>query len=147
MWIVFGRVSLNWILFKERLDQARLEALRESLGTMRALGIGAFVPYFETRLACAYQQVGRVGEALQLLDETRESMVKTGECWWEAEVYRLKGEFLLSRSENDSAAARSCFEKALEIAREGGVRSLEMRATASLGMLPETHGETGNLSI
>jgi adenylate cyclase len=71
---------------------------------------------------------------------------KTGECWWEAELYRLKGELTLKKSgipgdpyaeANTEAAteAEGCFRNAIEISRRQGAKSLELRAVMSLAQL------------
>jgi adenylate cyclase len=62
------------------------------------------------------------------------------ERWWEADLYRLKGELLLDSSPDNSAtrnreAAESCFHQALEIARRQEAKSLELRAAINLRRL------------
>ena len=64
---------------------------------------------------------------------------RTAEHWFEAELYRLKGELALRQ--NDSKGARSCFERAIEIARAQDARSLELRATMSLARLLANQGK------
>ncbi len=75
---------------------------------------------------------------------------KTGERFYEAELYRLKGELVLqsgvqcSASETPSpqpltpstqAEAEACFLKAIEVARKQQAKSLELRASTSLARL------------
>jgi predicted ATPase len=60
---------------------------------------------------------------------------KTDERWWEAELYRLKGESLCARSNPDAVEVERCFQKALEVARHQEAKFLELRATVSLGRL------------
>jgi len=60
---------------------------------------------------------------------------------YEAEIHRLKGELLLKEQDDSSAAeAQSCFERAIEIARKQSAKSLELRATMSLGRLLDEQG-------
>ena len=59
---------------------------------------------------------------------------ETGEHFYEAELYRLRGELLLAAS-GAEAEAETCFQKALTIAREQESKSLELRAAASLAQL------------
>ena len=91
------------------------------------------------------------------------------DVFWEAELYRLKGELLLiaeRRMQNDErktkkkgraaspihhssfivhrsaqAEAEACFHKALEIARRQQAKSLELRAVMSLGRLWQHQGK------
>jgi adenylate cyclase len=91
-------------------------------------------------------------------EEALSTIDKTGERFWEAELYRVKGELTLHqfevhsskfKIENPQSAfrlpppsggspqseAEACFLKAVEIARQQEAKSLELRATVSLARL------------
>jgi predicted ATPase len=68
-------------------------------------------------------------------------MDRTGERWWEAEVYRLKGELLLKQTVADEYQAESCFHHALDMARCQGAKSLELRVARSLSRLWQQQGK------
>ena len=61
-------------------------------------------------------------------------MRTTGECWWEAELYRLSGEFLLAQDHTGdrTAAAEASFRRALDTAHRQGAQALTLRAVISL---------------
>jgi predicted ATPase len=59
---------------------------------------------------------------------------------YEAEMYRLKGELLLRQDHSKAAEAQSCFERAVEIARNQSAKSLELRATMGLARLLDKRG-------
>ena len=63
------------------------------------------------------------------------------ECRWEAELYRLKGELLLTRSSEHQAEAETCFQQALDVARRQQAKSLELRAAMSLARLWQQQGK------
>ena len=68
----------------------------------------------------------------------------TGERCWEAELYRLKGELLLSLGEGEQERGgepEECLRQALAIARRQQAKSLELRATMSLGRLWQRQGK------
>ena len=74
-------------------------------------------------------------------------MNKTGERFYEAEVYRLRGELTLAQSSVQSLASRvheaeACFLKAIDIACHQQAKSLELRATMSLARLWQSQGKT-----
>jgi predicted ATPase len=80
-----------------------------------------------------------VAEALDAVD-------KTGERFWEAELYRLKGELTLqSRVPGPKAKvgeeAEEYFHQAIEIARRQQAKSLELRAVMSLSRLWQKLGK------
>jgi predicted ATPase len=70
-------------------------------------------------------------EALGLISQTDER-------WYEAELYRLRGELTLVRSGGQrleasvQREAEACFRKAIDIARRQQAKSLELRASSSL---------------
>jgi len=76
---------------------------------------------------------GELDEALRLVDETDER-------WCEAELYRLKGESLLSQNLRNAEEATQCFRNALATARAQGAKAWELRATASLARLLNSQG-------
>ena len=60
-------------------------------------------------LAEAYGQGGQAEEGLRVLTEALAIMEHTGERRHEAELYRLKGELLLTRSTDHATEAEACF--------------------------------------
>ena len=75
-----------------------------------------------------------LAEALTLVDTT-------GERWYEAELYRLKGALLLQQSSDNQAEAETCFQQAIDIARSQQAKSLELRAATSLARLWQQQGK------
>jgi predicted ATPase len=81
----------------------------------------------------------QVKEGLAVVAEALTAVPKSGR-FWEAELYRLKGELLLKdeggtlRVKNE-AEAEKCFWHAIEVARRQEAKLLELRATVSLGRL------------
>jgi predicted ATPase len=70
---------------------------------------------------------------------------RTGERFYEAELYRLKGELRLQSSipslEPRVKEAEVCFLKAIEIARKQQAKSLELRAVMNLSRLWQQQGK------
>jgi predicted ATPase len=59
-----------------------------------------------------------------------------GERWFVAELLRIKGELLLHEAgDQPISAAERCFSEALEVAREQGVLSWELRSALSFARL------------
>jgi predicted ATPase len=96
------------------------------------------------QLAEVYGRTGQTEAGLRLLDEALAVMDSTGERWWEAEVHRLKGEFLWSAAcgvRSAALMAEACLQQALAVARSQQARSLELRAAMSLSRLWQQHGK------
>ena len=76
-----------------------------------------------------------------MLAEAEEVVHTTGECWWEAELYRLKGALVWGLAEKRCNEAEACFRQALAVARQQQVKSLELRAAMSLSRLWQKQGK------
>jgi predicted ATPase len=115
--------------------------LQQGLAAWRATGAEALRPYYLALLAEALERGGQVEEGLQLLAEALAVANDTGECRWDAELHRLKGEFLLARPAVQHAEAEICFRQALDVARRQEAKSLELRAAMSLARLWQQQGK------
>jgi predicted ATPase len=114
------------------------------LATWRDTGTELALPQHLALLADAYRQERQVEEGLHILSEAIAHVDRTGERWPEAELYRLKGEFLLVQTGKrcKEREAEECFRQALDIARRQQAKSLELRATMSLGRLWQQQGRS-----
>ena len=92
-------------------------------------------------LAEAYRQAGQPEAGLTYLAEAVTRVAATEERWWEAEVSRLQGVFLLQRSPAEVDQADACFQQALDVARRQQAKALELRAAMSLSRLWQQHGK------
>jgi predicted ATPase len=67
---------------------------------------------------------------------------RTGERCFLAEIWRIKGELLLEAAACDAKAeAESCYNRAIEIARQQSAKSWELRAAESLARLWQQEGK------
>src|SRR5262249_989950 len=105
-------------------------------------------------LAEVYGKVGQAEEGLLVLDEALAVIDNTGERFYEAEVYRLKGELIVQQESREQGArspeqgggsseqeAEACFQKAIAIAQQQQAKSWELRATMSLARLWRQQGK------
>jgi class 3 adenylate cyclase/tetratricopeptide (TPR) repeat protein len=88
----------------------------------------------------SYGRAGQTETGLTVLAEALALVDHTGERYWEAEIYRLKGELLL-QAVPDAPQAEACFQQALAVARHQQAKSLELRAAMSLSRLWQQQGE------
>jgi adenylate cyclase len=135
LWIAFGKVHRASLHYKEHQSESALGELRESVVAIPQMGVHTMTSYYTALLARAYRQAGRNGEGLQALDDAQATIDARGECWWEAEIQRLRGEILLSQSGESVGDAEACFERSLDISRGQEAKSLELRAATSLARL------------
>jgi len=137
----WGTVWRGWSLAHQGQCEEGIAQIHQGIAAYRATGGGATWPYCLALLAGAYGQVDQAEEGLSVLTEALTIVDKTGEGFYEAEVYRLKGELLLMRDDSSGAEAEGCFQRAIEIARKQSAKSWELRATTSLARLLAEQGQ------
>ena len=103
----------------------------------------------------AYIETGQSEEGWTALEEALTIRPQYGERYWEADLYRLKGELLLAQDRRSSASldqrsntaivveAEACFQQAIETARELSAKSFELRAAMSIARLWQQQGKKG----
>jgi len=131
----------GWALAYQGQAQEGSEQITQGLSAFRATGAEQLRPYCLSLLAEMHGIRGEPEEGLALLTEALTLVDKTGERWYEAELHRLKGEFLLQQSSDNHAEAESCFHYALEVARTQQAKSFELRTATSLARLWQQQGK------
>jgi predicted ATPase len=111
-----------------------IDQMHAGVADWRATGAAVTLPGSLASLAQAYGQVGKIEEAVDLLDEALRLVEENGERCWEAELHRLQGELLLLRGEKQ-ANVEACFQRAIDVARRQHARSWELRSATSLARL------------
>lgn len=113
--------------------------VRKGIEAMKLQHIWIYYSGTFASLAEMHIKEGDPDKALAVLDEAFAYVEKTGERYWEAELYRLKGEVLSKQGDGDCAETN--FIQAIEIARRQSAKSLELRAVMSLCHLWERQGK------
>jgi predicted ATPase len=126
--------------------------MHQGLAAFRATGAETARPYYLALLAQVYGSAGNTAEGLTTLAEALATVQRSGERWWEAELYRLRGELLLRQATSVEplrlagvepsalSEVHTCLHQALDIARRQEAKSLELRAALSLSRLWQAQG-------
>jgi predicted ATPase len=125
----------GWALAQHGQAQDGIEQLTQGLSAWRATGAEVCRPYFLALLADVHGTLGEPETGLAVLTEALTLVDLTGERWYEAELYRLKGALLLQQHGDNHTEAETCFAKAIAIAQSQQAKSWELRATTSLARL------------
>jgi predicted ATPase len=136
-----GAIRYGWALAHQGQVQAGIEQIRQGMTAWRAIGTALAQSYWLALLAEAYSAGGQAEAGLTVLAEALTHADNTGECWYEAELHRLKGELRLQQSSDNHPEAESCFHHALDIARTQQAKSFELRAATSLARLWHQQGK------
>jgi predicted ATPase len=157
LWAAYSPPTLGWALAVQGKHQEGIAQAQAGLAALRATGTGVWQSQFLTLLVYAYSEAGELREGLRTIDEALAAAERSGEHFYEAELYRLRGELLLTqevknqkanskrqKSENPkpksqipepAAEAEEWFLKAIAIAQEQHAKSWELRAATSLARL------------
>ena len=153
-----GTILRGWALAEQGMHAEGIAQISQGLAAHETTGALLGRPYWISLLAQAYGRGGRASDALRVLDEAL--TMTHDQNVWKAELYRLRGEFLLvhlGNGDNREAApaaalgptevgrfvdgAASCFRHAIDIARGQQARILELRAGTSLARLSRDQGK------
>jgi predicted ATPase/class 3 adenylate cyclase len=146
LWRAMAMVGQGWAACEEGRPGDGITQLGAGLSALRSAGAEVLMPYFLSLLAQAYAGVGQVAEALSILAEAQTVIDHSGESWWQAELYRLKGEFSLRLSDpsaENEKRAEEYFHRAHAVARGQRAKSLELRDVMSLSRLWQRQGKKG----
>jgi len=140
-WVAWGTSLRGWALAMQGHSEEGMAQLRQGVAAWRATGAAVFVPFFCTMLAEVCDHLGHTADALQALAEAHTLVEQQEECWWEAEIYRLRGVVLLRQTGMAQAEAETWLQQALDVARRQEAKSLELRAAMSLARLWQQQGK------
>ena len=90
-----GEFFRGWARAAGGEADAGIQEMHRGLKAKRATGAELKVPYYLGVLAEVHVTVGRPAEALPLLAEALDTVERTGERWFEPELYRIKGKALI----------------------------------------------------
>jgi predicted ATPase len=135
-------IKRGWAVAKQGMIVEGIGQLHQGLAAERDTGAELALSHYLSLLAEAYRLGGQVNAGLHTLAEALAHIETTGERHLEAELYRLKGESLLSLTAKrcKEREAEECFRQALDIARRQQAKSLELRAAMSLSRLRQQQG-------
>jgi predicted ATPase/DNA-binding SARP family transcriptional activator len=144
-WLAQASFLRGWALVEQGRAEEGIAEMRRSLADWRATGTEFLVAYTTALLAEAYGRIGQTDEGLTLLEEALTIVSEKGQGNYEAELYRLKGEFRLQQGA-DVDEVEGLFRRAIEVARERSAKSQELRATMSLSQLWRSQAAPGKVA-
>jgi serine/threonine protein kinase/tetratricopeptide (TPR) repeat protein len=119
-----------------------INKLHQALQLYTATGVRFTLTDLLGSLAEAYGIAGQIGKGLDILEKAIEEVERGGERYYEAELYRIKGELLLKKEDSEvkealEKEAEDCFKRSIKIAQFQKAKSFELRSAMSLCRLWE----------
>ena len=152
MYPALAAVICGWSLFEQERE-ATIGPMREGLELLQSTGTEFIRPHFLGLLAETLGKTQQHDEAFRMIDDAVSLTDRTSERYYQAELYRLKGELLLMQlkargvsSDRDPtivAEAGRCFNESIKIAQQQQAKSWELRAVMSLARLYNGQGKQG----
>jgi len=105
------------------------------MAAMQATGARRAESFALGLLAEALANSGAIVEGLGALGAALTAAEACGAHWADAELHRLRGEFLSRLASPDRSEVETCLRTALATARRQGTRGFELRAATSLARL------------
>ena len=167
-WLASGTILQGWVLAERGAAESEstgmngINAMRRGLAAYQATGAEMLRPYFLALLAGTYGKRDQAETGLSIVDEALTLVHTHEERFYEAELYRLKGELLFNAErsrrqaeqkkkstpsearDSDSShrflEAEKCFRRALDTARDQSAKAWELRAATSLSRLWQSQG-------
>jgi predicted ATPase len=133
-------IRVRLLVELSRTDEG-IAQLNETTISLRAVGAGVPQSAFWGYLAEAYLKLARLTAGLEAVTTGLAVSERTGEHWYDAELFRIRGELLLKLSPdaepNSQDQSENCFRQAIEIAQRQQAKWWELRATMSLARFLE----------
>jgi class 3 adenylate cyclase/predicted ATPase len=138
-WVTMGTILRAWAT-RDHAAEDELAKMRDAIAQWRAGGAHFYLAYYLALAAETCWELKQVDIGREIIADALQSVRRTGERWYEAELHRLNGELSLLGGVGTGSDSEQHFRRAIEVAREQEAKSLELRATISLaGLLRDSN--------
>jgi adenylate cyclase len=117
-----------------------LDQMRRGLELLRGQGVQLYDGLLKSALASEEAKAGHLSRSVEVVDEALANSMRTGQTTFDAELHRVRGEALSQLDPDNVGPGEEALRRAIEIARQQGARSFELRAALSLAKLYQSTG-------
>jgi predicted ATPase/DNA-binding winged helix-turn-helix (wHTH) protein len=136
LWIMLARCLDGKLLIERGEILLGSSLLRTTLDTFEKTGWAVCYPEYLGTLAHGLAELGQVADASTIVDKALAMAKRGGELSYAPELLRIKGDLLIRRARYQPISeAEDCLHEAIEVARQQGALSWELRAALSLTRL------------
>jgi DNA-binding SARP family transcriptional activator/predicted ATPase len=143
MWLAMGEILSGWAQVEQGQLKDGIEIIQAGLDAWQSTGATLGRPNFLALLAQGLSKANQVEEGLEIVELALTAVENTEERVNESELLWMRGE-LLDKLEVDVDQVESFFLKAIEVARQQGAKSSELRTIVSLGKLWKRENRLGD---
>jgi len=128
----YGMLHSAWVLSEQGQHEEGSAQFELGLAAWQATGLAIHLPEFLAVWAEMHGKAGDPEKGLSIVEEALALAHNSGERYYEAELYRLRGQLLLMPDVGDEHGAEASFCQAIEVACRQSAKMCELRATTSL---------------
>ena len=136
-----GLAIKSWALSKLGRPTDVVEDIKKAIGSYQSTGSRVYLPYMHSLLGAVLGDKEKYDDGISSLEEALAWMEKTGQHFFESEIYRLMGEMSAAR-DFDGQKAEQFYRRALHISRSQGAKFWELQASMSLCRLWQKQGNS-----
>jgi len=143
LWSAWAKMQQGWGIAGLGDFERGIPLMREGLEGWKNTGARVGFTFFPVTLAEMCIDAGRLEDAATLLDDSVPVIEKNDEHFFEAELWRLKGELSLRLGPEQApsaAEAERLFERAIELSRTQDAKAWELRSWLSRARLWAANG-------
>jgi adenylate cyclase len=129
-----GRVLAGWAKAMQGAVDEGCAEMRAGMEMHQETETAHQRTYYLTLMAEALLAAGRIGPGLQVVKDAEDTVERTGERNYEADLHRVHGELLVAAGRVSEAEAS--IRRAITVARAQGAKAFEGLATSSLERIP-----------
>ena len=134
-WLAVASILLGYTLSGSGRLAEGFPLARKGFADCVATGSKISHTAFLALISQIHARAGDPDVARGLLATAMEQADRSGERWFEAELHRLAGEWLITFRPEDEAGAQACLLRALALAHKQNARWWELRTATSLARL------------
>jgi DNA-binding winged helix-turn-helix (wHTH) protein/predicted ATPase len=155
--LAVGTIVQGWALAAQGQGEEGIRQIHEGMAAVQNTGTAIGRSRYLATLAEMYGKLGQAGVGLPLLAEALLVVEHGGERFYEAELYRLRGQLTLQKFQvpgskfqitdprpltpDPQVEAEECFRRAVAVARRQKAKLLELRAVMNLSRLWQGQGK------
>lgn len=129
--VSISSILKGWAMAEKGDLNGGIDQIHRGLDNLKVTESEVNKTYYLALLAEAHKKNGDVKEGLEAISEALDLVRRNKEVWYEAELYRIKGD-LLVMSNKKKLEAKKSYYMAIDLAKKRNALSFELRSTLSL---------------
>ena len=128
LWHGWATAFLGWARACQERYEEGLRDMRAGMDELKRSGAVRLEPLVVGLYAEANSLAGRHDDALHAIEQAFDSLARTQDMAWKADLYRIRADVLKRAGSSTTSKVRADLEEAVRVARQQHSKTLELRA-------------------